>query len=157
MMRYRFVVFCAICLVLIAGCAVIGARKRAVLSGNLKKWHTVTLTFDGPQTGENAESNPFRDYRLNVTFSKGNKRYVVPGYYAADGNAAESGETSGNKWRVHFVPDEEGRWSFRGLLPLRARYRTELRSVCRGGDAFRWRLWKIRGRSYRQDRPGSSG
>ena len=65
---------------LIAGCAVIGAEKRAVLSGNLKKWHTVTLTFDGPQTGENADPNPFRDYRLNVTFTKGNKRYVVPGY-----------------------------------------------------------------------------
>ena len=113
-MRYRFVSFCAICLMLIAGCTVIGAEKRAVLSGNLKKWHTVTLTFDGPQTNEAAEPNPFLDYRLNVTFTKGSKEYVVPGYYAADGNAAQTGAKAGGKWRVHFVPDEAGRWSFRG-------------------------------------------
>ncbi|OHB80434.1 MAG: hypothetical protein A2Z25_01660 [Planctomycetes bacterium RBG_16_55_9] len=91
-----------------------GAEKRAVLSGDLKKWHTVTLTFDGPQTGEDAEPNPFLDYRLNVTFMKGNKQYVVPGYYAADGDAAETSAKAGSKWRVHFVPDEEGRWSFDG-------------------------------------------
>jgi hypothetical protein len=108
------VLLCAICLVLAAGCAVIGAEKRAVLSGNLKKWHKLTLTFDGPQTSEEAEPNPFLDYRLNVTFTNSKKRYVVPGYYAADGDAAETSATSGNKWRVQFVPDEEGNWSFRG-------------------------------------------
>jgi len=104
----------AICFVLVTECVAIGTEKRAVLSGNLKKWHQVILTFDGPQVSEDAETNPFRHYRLNVTFTKGNKQYVVPGYYTADGNAAESGATSGNKWRAHFVPDEEGRWAFRG-------------------------------------------
>ncbi len=104
---------CAICLFLATECAVIGAEKRAVLSGNLKKWHKLTLTFDGPQTSEEAEPNPFLDYRLNVTFTKGKKQYIVPGYYAADGDAVETSATSGNKWRVHFVPDEEGNWSFR--------------------------------------------
>jgi len=83
-----------------------------VLSGERKKWHRVTLTFTGPQTAETATPNPFRDYRLNVTFTKGAKRYVVPGYYAADGNAAETGADSGNKWRVHFAPDEEGLWTY---------------------------------------------
>ena len=114
MKRCGSILVFSICLVLIEECAVVGAIKRAVLSGNLKKWHTVTLTFDGPQTGEDAEPNPFRDYRLNVTFTKGNKQYVVPGYYAADGNAAETGGKAGSKWRVHFLPDEEGTWSFRG-------------------------------------------
>jgi hypothetical protein len=108
------ILVCAICLALVTECVVTGGEKRAVLSGNLNKWHTVTLTFDGPQTGETAEPNPFRDYRLNVVFTKANKRYVVPGYYAADGNAAQSSATSGNKWRVQFVPDEEGQWSFDG-------------------------------------------
>ena len=89
------------------------AAENAVVTGELKKWHKVTITFTGPETSETAEPNPFRDYRLDVTFSKGDKRYVVPGYYAADGNAAETSATAGNKWKVHFIPDEEGRWNFK--------------------------------------------
>lgn len=76
-------------------------------------WHAVTLTFDGPATSETARTNPFLDYRLDVTFTNGDAEYVVPGYYAADGNAAETGQTAGNKWRVHFVPDRQGRWTYR--------------------------------------------
>ena len=114
MKHYRSILVCAICLVLVGVCVVIGAEKRDVLSGDLKKWHTMTLTFDGPQTSEDAEPNPFQDYRLDVTFTKGNKQYVVPGYYAADGNAGQTSAKAGNKWLVHFVPDEEGMWSFRG-------------------------------------------
>ena len=87
--------------------------KSAVVSGELKQWHRVSVTFAGPQSGEKAQPNPFRDYRLSVEFSKGAKRYVVPGYYAADGNAAESGAEKGNRWRVHFTPDETGRWTYR--------------------------------------------
>ena len=39
--------------------------------------------------------------------------YTVPGYFAADGNAAQSSATAGNKWRVHVTPDKTGRWSYR--------------------------------------------
>lgn len=83
-----------------------------VVSGELKKWHRVTVTFDGPSTSEGAASNPFRSYRLNVTFTRGTRSITVPGYYAADGNAGESSATGGTKWRVHFAPDEEGSWSY---------------------------------------------
>ena len=83
------------------------------IEGERKQWHDVRLTFAGPKTSETADPNPFRDYRLNVTFTKGAKTYVVPGYFAADGNAAESGATEGDKWRVHFTPDEVGSWSYR--------------------------------------------
>lgn len=85
------------------------------ITGELKKWHKVTLTFDGPQTGEQDEYNPFLHYRLNVTFihPETGKKYVKPGYYAADGNAANTSATSGNKWRVNFAPDETGRWIYR--------------------------------------------
>ena len=58
MYRHKSVLLCAICLVLATECAVIGEEKRAVLSGDLKKWHKLTLTFDGPQTSEDAEPNP---------------------------------------------------------------------------------------------------
>lgn len=82
------------------------------IDGDLLRWHRVTLTFDGPETSEDAEENPFLNYRLWVTFSLGSKELRVPGYYAADGNAGETGSTSGNKWRVHFSPDEVGEWRY---------------------------------------------
>ena len=85
----------------------------ATIAGEIKQWHDIKLTFTGPQTNETAVPNPFLEYRLNVTFTKGAKTYVIPGYYAADGNAAETGATAGNRWCVHFVPDETGTWTYR--------------------------------------------
>ncbi len=82
------------------------------ISGELKKWHKVTITFDGPEASETANPNPFLYYRLNVTFTKEDKSYTVPGYFAADGNAAETSADQGNKWRVHFAPDETGKWNY---------------------------------------------
>ncbi len=76
------------------------------------KWDKVTLSFEGPETAEDATKNPFTDYRLNVVFSKGLKKLLVPGYYAADGDAGETSATSGKVWKVHFRPDEEGEWSY---------------------------------------------
>ncbi|MHC4602113.1 MAG: DUF5060 domain-containing protein [Planctomycetota bacterium] len=102
----------SICFIVAATCMVSGATKEGDICGELKKWHTITITFEGPNSGEDAEPNPFLDYRLNVTFTKGKKRYVIPGYYTADGDAAETSASSGNKWRVNFVPDEKGQWSY---------------------------------------------
>lgn len=82
------------------------------IDGELKKWHKITLTFDGPETDETATPNPFTDYRLNVTFVHDETEFVVPGYFAADGDAANTGASSGNKWRVHFSPGAEGLWEF---------------------------------------------
>ena len=36
----------------------------------------------------------------------------MPGYFAADGNAAETSADSGNVWRVHFSPDAVGDWNY---------------------------------------------
>ncbi len=83
-----------------------------VITGELKKWHKITLTFDGPQADEKGAPNPFLDYRLNVSFTKGTKSFLVPGYFAADGDAGNTGATTGNKWRVHFAPDETGEWTY---------------------------------------------
>ena len=84
-----------------------------VVSSELKKWHKVTLTFRGLDTAEKNNPNPFRDYRLNVTFTHGDKSYTVLGYYAADGNAAETSSDRGNKWQVNFLPDEVGEWNYK--------------------------------------------
>jgi hypothetical protein len=84
------------------------------VSGELKKWHKVTLTFDGPQASETDAFNPFMNYRFNVKFTHkaSGKSYLVPGYFAADGNAGETGATEGNKWRVHLAPDKAGQWAY---------------------------------------------
>jgi hypothetical protein len=107
-----------VALVLMAGCS--GAAGMALASaqeavtGELKRWHPVTVTFDGPTVSETAEPNPFRDYRLNVTFrhERSGDTYVVPGYFAADGDAADTGAQAGDKWRVHFTPGETGAWTY---------------------------------------------
>lgn len=84
------------------------------ISGELKQWHRITITFKGPESSETAEENPFFDYRLNVTFTHAftGKSYTVPGYFAADGDAGNTGADSGNRWRVHFAADETGEWSY---------------------------------------------
>ncbi len=84
------------------------------VEGPLKYGSPITLTFDGPEASESADPNPFRDVRFNVTFThEATGRIVrVPGYFAADGDAAETSADSGSAWRVHFVPTDSGRWSY---------------------------------------------
>ncbi len=82
------------------------------VSGEKRLWHKITLTFDGPGTDEQNTVNPFADYRLDVIFTNGDQEFVAPGYYAADGDAAESGADSGPKWRVHFMPTATGTWHY---------------------------------------------
>lgn len=85
------------------------------VSGDLRQWHRVTVAFHGPDTAEDATPNPFTDYRLAVEFRHVPTGRVVrvPGFYAADGNAAETSATRGRVWQVHFMPDAEGEWTFR--------------------------------------------
>jgi hypothetical protein len=90
--------------------------KGVEVSGESRQWHKVTLTFDGPQADERAsDPNPFRDYRMTVRFTheSGVPAYSVPGYFAADGNAANTSAAAGNKWRAHLSPDKPGRWDWR--------------------------------------------
>lgn len=91
------------------------AAGNITVTGELKQWHKVTLTFDGPFARErDNDPNPFTDYRLTATFTheSGSPRYVLPGYFAADGNAANTSADAGNKWRAHLSPDKPGRWNY---------------------------------------------
>lgn len=81
------------------------------VSGDLMRWHKVSVDFEGPQLSED-NANTFTNYRLDVTFTNGSKTYVVPGFFAADGNAGESGATAGKTWRVNFCPDKTGTWTY---------------------------------------------
>ncbi|MEM6802534.1 MAG: DUF5060 domain-containing protein [Bacteroidota bacterium] len=84
------------------------------LDGELRRWHKISITFDGPNTSEAANPNPFTDYSLEVSFTHTatNATYTALGFYAACGNAEESSCDSGNKWRVHFSPDRTGTWNW---------------------------------------------
>src|SRR5687768_5169826 len=81
------------------------------IGGDLRQWHKVTLTLAGPHADERSNApNPFVDYRMTVTFAheSGSPTYRVPGYFAGDGDAANTSATSGNKWRAHVAPDKPG-------------------------------------------------
>ena len=85
------------------------------MSGELKRWHKVTLTLDGPFAHElDREPNPFTDYKMTVRFAheSGSPVYEVPGYFAADGNASETSADNGIKWRAHLSPDKTGEWTY---------------------------------------------
>jgi len=87
-------------------------QNKVEIKGELKKWHRVSLVIEGPETSEMDENNPFLNYRLDVTFTNGDEKFVVPGFYAADGNAAETSADKGNLWMVHFTPNKTGEWNY---------------------------------------------
>ena len=92
------------------------AQGPARISGELKEWHEVTLTLVGPFLRESGtDPNPFTDFRFDVLFrhESGAPEYRVPGYFAADGDAANTSGTEGNQWRAHLSPDKPGRWTWR--------------------------------------------
>lgn len=108
------VVLQGVLLALILGAAVPAAGVELVPSAPVQ-WQTVALTFDGPETSEDATPNPFLDYRMNVSFShlQSGESRTAQGFFAADGNAAESSAESGAQWRVRFTPPLAGTWVWR--------------------------------------------
>ena len=122
--RHRPFVFVSALVVLLASVASAAPQRTALAPdepGPLperKLWHPLTLSFaTAVNTDETAHApgqNPFLDYRLRVSFRHASgRRTVVDGFYAADGDAAESGATGGNVWQVRFTPGESGDWQWR--------------------------------------------
>lgn len=86
------------------------------VSGELKVWHKITVSLDGPFAKEtDSDPNPFTDLRFTVLFKHEaeDTSYLVPGYFAADGHAAESSAEAGTIWRAHFTPHRTGRWTYK--------------------------------------------
>ena len=86
------------------------------IAGELRQWHKVSVNLAGPFAAEtDTAPNPFTGYRFDVTFTheSGSPSYVVPGYFAADGNASNTSATAGTAWRAHVSPDKAGKWNYR--------------------------------------------
>ena len=90
-------------------------KATVAISGELKQWHKVSLTLDGPFAAEmDNDPNPFTDCDFTVTFTheSGTPSYRVRGFFAADGNAADSSAEAGTKWRANLSPDKTGTWTY---------------------------------------------
>jgi Domain of unknown function (DUF5060) len=67
-------------------------------------WGVEELSFAGPEIG-----NPFVDVELGARFRCGGRSVTAPGFY--DGNGVH---------RIRFMPDTEGKWTFRTASNLRS-------------------------------------
>ena len=107
---FRFFLSWVLVVMIMAGCS---SGEPYTIDGELKTWHTLTFSFKGPRVSEQDFPNPFLKYRLMVEFVGEKATYLVPGYFAADGNASETGATEGDVWQVRFKPDHPGNWSIK--------------------------------------------
>ncbi len=111
------------------------------LDGNLRKWHPVTLTFNGPEASETDSINPFLNYSLLADFKNADEAVTVYGYFAADGNAANSSAEKGNKWQLKFSPYKTGTWDFDAYLYEGKNIAVVALDSVRKGN----RLWHVNG------------
>lgn len=81
-----------------------------MITSDPAQWQPLTLGLSGPPANaSDARTNPFLDYRLQVTFLGPSKQiYIVPGYFAGDG----PGDGAGAVWQAHFAADEPGAWRY---------------------------------------------
>jgi hypothetical protein len=68
-----------------------------MLAATIEKWDFFEASFEGPSTG-----NPFLEVSLEAVFQQGNRKVRVPGFYDGEGT-----------YRIRFMPDAEGEWTFR--------------------------------------------
>ncbi|MDU0352742.1 DUF5060 domain-containing protein [Paraglaciecola aquimarina] len=108
------IVWCATLWAVLSACS--ADKKEQQVIPIYQQWHTVSLSFIGNATNEQAQVNPFTDTRLLVRFTHQDKSYVVRGFYAADGDAANTSADSGSVWQVRFNPDEVGEWQYQAYL-----------------------------------------
>lgn len=88
-----------------------GTTDSCSIRGDLEQWHRVELLCAGFQATE-SDYATFTDYRFNVTFTQDDLSYSVPGHFAADGDAANTGAASGDYWRAYFAPPTTGNWDY---------------------------------------------
>ena len=94
---------------LLAGAALSACGDAGRAPERFARYDTVVVDVAGPMAAEAPAT--FRDYRFQVSFTHDSgKTFAVPGFFAADGDAAVTGATSGDVWRARFTPGLAGEW-----------------------------------------------
>ncbi|WP_010522133.1 CBM96 family carbohydrate-binding protein [Aquimarina agarivorans] len=87
--------------------------KAQEITGELKKWHKITLSVDLPADDLNESANTFKNHRMDVVFTDPTGGKIrVPGYFAADGNAANSSAKRGKTFKAILRPYMTGPWKY---------------------------------------------
>lgn len=119
-MKIRLLMMWGVAFVMIASGEGVGVLEtpEAGVYGEAKKWHRLTIAFEGEESSETGRVNPFTDLRLDVKFrhESSGTEMMVPGYFAADGRAGESSAETGNIWRMHFSAPETGEWRYEAVF-----------------------------------------
>ena len=93
------------------GFVLIACGKQPTIQGSSIAYQKMTFSWNGPELAE--EKATFLNYQMEVSFTDPDgENIVVPGYFAADGNAGESGAEKGRVWRAHLLPLKPGKWSY---------------------------------------------
>lgn len=75
-----------------------------VTAAAIAQWDVFEAAFEGPEL-----ANPYLDATLDAVFQFGNRQVRVPGFH--DG---------GRTWRVRFMPDTQGDWTFKTVANVKA-------------------------------------
>ena len=104
----RYLPFCILCLI---ACGPPDSPA-TYLAPSYAQGESILICVNGPATSESAERNPFLHYRMRLALTQNERTRTIPGYYAADGSAADSGADAGNVWCVRFHPETPGTYSY---------------------------------------------
>ncbi|MEM9295906.1 MAG: DUF5060 domain-containing protein [Planctomycetota bacterium] len=97
------------------------AQTVSPLEDALDAWKPLQIDFTSASVFQETAgaANPFLDRRLDVTFERldnlgqpTGEAYTVPGFFNADGAAADTHATAGNQWAARFTPPTPGTWRY---------------------------------------------
>src|SRR5262245_39747115 len=92
--RIRVITLLWILLITLSPCHLVTLSP--VRAAEVEQWGMFELTLRGP-----ADGNPFVEVELSATFTHGDKKGQVSGFYDGDGT-----------YCVRFMPEEPGEWSY---------------------------------------------
>ncbi|WP_303317480.1 DUF5060 domain-containing protein [Flavivirga abyssicola] len=80
-----------------------------------RKWHKIAVSLTLPSNVSESNTS-FKNNRMDVVFTDpSGKKIRVPGFFAADGNAANTNAVSGKVFKAYLRPYETGQWTYRVL------------------------------------------
>jgi Bacterial Ig-like domain (group 2)/Carbohydrate binding module (family 6)/Domain of unknown function (DUF5060)/Secretion system C-terminal sorting domain/Putative collagen-binding domain of a collagenase len=103
-------------LTLVWGFSLLTLGQTTSSTGTLQKWHKITVTLTLPGADLTETSTTSRNTRMDVVFTSPTGATLrVPGFFAADGNAANSSASQGKVFKAYLRPNEIGNWTYRVL------------------------------------------